>query len=66
VEVGYHAAFTITDLRVHDPDFGVHDGPILAFTMRRSSCSPWTDASSYSTGEAAAQPSAAPAAEQRP
>jgi len=44
--VGYHAAFTITDLRVHDPDFGVHDGPILAFTMRRSSCSPWTDASS--------------------
>jgi hypothetical protein len=28
--------FTMADLRVHDPDLGVHDRPILAFTVVRN------------------------------
>ena len=28
--------FTMTDLRVHDPDSRVHDGPICVFTMLRN------------------------------
>src|SRR5207245_395228 len=40
---GQGRLFTITDLRVHHADLGVHDGPILLFTLRRSGCSRWTD-----------------------
>jgi len=43
IGAGYHAAFTMTDLRVHDhrswcsrwSDVGVHDAPIFVFTMGR-------------------------------
>ncbi len=37
------ATFTKSDLRVHAADLAVHDGPILVFTMLRSSCSRWAD-----------------------
>jgi len=40
---GQGRLFTITDLRVHHADLGVHDGPIPMFTLRRSGCSRWTD-----------------------
>jgi hypothetical protein len=40
---GQGRLFTITELRVHHADLGVHDGPIPMFTLHRSGCSRWTD-----------------------